>query len=61
MGIGPGAFDQGRCLMVRGDSVNARRQLTAAVDAFDAVSMGVYAASARRHLGKLLGGDEGPP
>jgi eukaryotic-like serine/threonine-protein kinase len=45
--------------MVRGDSVDARRQLIAAVEAFDAVSMGLYAAAARRHLGKLVGGDEG--
>ena len=45
--------------MVRGDSVNARRQLIAAVDAFESVSMGVYAAAARRHLGNLVGGDEG--
>ena len=45
--------------MVRGDSVNARRQLIAAVDAFDDISMGIYAAAARRHLGKLVGGDEG--
>ena len=45
--------------MVRGDSVNARQRLIAAVDAFEAVSMGVYAAAARRHLGNLVGGDEG--
>ena len=45
--------------MVRGDTVNARRQLIAAVDAFDTISMGVYAAAARRHLGNLVGGDEG--
>ena len=45
--------------MVRGDSVDARRQLIAAVDAFEGISMGVYAAAARRHLGNLIGGDEG--
>ena len=45
--------------MVRGDSLDARRQLIAAVDAFDAISMGVYAAAARRHLGNLVGGDKG--
>jgi serine/threonine protein kinase/tetratricopeptide (TPR) repeat protein len=45
--------------MVRGDSAEARRQLIAAVDAFDGISMGVYAAAARRHLGNLVGGDEG--
>jgi eukaryotic-like serine/threonine-protein kinase len=45
--------------MVRGDSVAARRQLIAAVDAFEGVSMGVYAAAARRNLGKLVDGDEG--
>ncbi len=45
--------------MVRGDAVGARRQLIAAVDAFETVSMGVYAAAARRHLGNLIGGDEG--
>jgi len=45
--------------MVRGDTVDAHRQLIAAVDAFETVSMGVYAAAARRHLGKLVGGDEG--
>ena len=45
--------------MVRSDSVEARRQLIAAVDAFDGISMGIYAAAARRHLGKLVGGDEG--
>ena len=45
--------------MVRGDSFDARKQLIAAIDAFDAISMGVYAAAARRHLGNLIGGDEG--
>jgi tetratricopeptide (TPR) repeat protein len=45
--------------MVRGDSAEARRQLIAAVDAFDGVSMGVYSAAVRRHLGNLVGGDEG--
>jgi hypothetical protein len=45
--------------MVRGDVVDARRLLIAAVDAFEGISMGVYAAAARRHLGKLVGGDEG--
>ncbi len=45
--------------MVRGDSLNARRQLIAAVNAFDNVAMGIYAAAARRHLGNLVGGDEG--
>jgi eukaryotic-like serine/threonine-protein kinase len=45
--------------MVGGDSVDARRQLIAAVDAFEGISMGVYAAAARRHLGNLIGGDEG--
>ena len=45
--------------MVRGDTETARRQLIAAVDAFDNVSMGIYAAAARRHLGNLIGGDEG--
>ncbi len=45
--------------MVRGDCVEARRQLIAAVDAFDSIAMGVYAAAARRQLGKLVGGDEG--
>ena len=45
--------------MVRGDSDDARRRLMAAVDAFDSISMGLYAAAARRHLGKLQGGDEG--
>ena len=33
--------------------------MIAAVDAFDDISMGVYAAAARRQLGKLVGGDEG--
>ena len=45
--------------MVRGDAVDARRQLIAAIDAFDTIPMGLYAAAARRHLGKLVGGDEG--
>jgi serine/threonine protein kinase len=45
--------------MVRGDFADARRQLIAAVDAFENISMGLYAAAARRHLGKLVGGDEG--
>jgi serine/threonine protein kinase len=45
--------------MVRGDLAAAQRQLIAAVDAFDKISMGVFAAAARRHLGKLVGGDEG--
>jgi hypothetical protein len=45
--------------MIRGDADGARKQLIAAVDAFETVSMGVYAAAARRHLGNLNGGDEG--
>ena len=34
-------------------------RLTAAVAAYDAVDMGLYAASAHRRLGGLLGGEEG--
>jgi hypothetical protein len=45
--------------MVRGDSAAARRQLIAAARAFENISMGLYAAATRRHLGKLVGGDEG--
>jgi tetratricopeptide (TPR) repeat protein len=45
--------------MVRGDVSEARRLLSSAIVAFDNISMGVFAAAARRHLGKLLGGDEG--
>ena len=45
--------------MVRGDAGEARRQLIAAIDAFDTIPMGLYAAAARRQLGGLVGGDEG--
>jgi hypothetical protein len=44
---------------VRGDSAAAVVLLTKAVSAYDAVDMGLYAASARRQLGKVVGGDEG--
>ena len=33
--------------------------LRRAIDGFDAGGLNLYAASARRQLGKLLGGDEG--
>jgi hypothetical protein len=44
---------------VRGDADGAVARLNAAAAAYDAVDMGLYAAAARRHLGGLLGGDEG--
>ena len=44
---------------VRGDATSAVTLLTGAAAAFDAVDMGLFAASARRRLGVLLGGEEG--
>jgi hypothetical protein len=44
---------------VRGDSQSAAEFLKTAADSFDAVDMSLYATVARRHLGQLVGGDEG--
>jgi eukaryotic-like serine/threonine-protein kinase len=44
---------------VRGDATGAATLLTAATVALDAVDMGLFAASARRCLGGLLGGEAG--
>jgi tetratricopeptide (TPR) repeat protein len=43
----------------RGDLVSARTRLADAARRYDEVDMGLYAASVRRRLGELLGGDEG--
>jgi len=44
---------------VRGEGPRAAARLAEAAAAFDAVNMPLYAASARRRLGEILGGDEG--
>lgn len=44
---------------LRGDSSSAVNFLKVAAVGFDAVDMSLYAAAARRHLGQLVGGDEG--
>jgi serine/threonine protein kinase/tetratricopeptide (TPR) repeat protein len=44
---------------VRGDSSRAVDFLKVAAVGFDAVDMSLYANAARRHLGQLVGGDEG--
>jgi hypothetical protein len=44
---------------VRDDLDGSVRLLRQAVDGFDAAAMGLYAACARRQLGRLVGGDEG--
>ena len=44
---------------VRGDTAGATTLLTDATTAFDAIDMGLFAASARRRLGGLLGGEAG--
>ncbi len=44
---------------VRGDAARAERLLADAALRFESVDMGLFAASARRHLGQLRGGDEG--
>jgi len=43
----------------RGRAEEARRRLQLGVEAFDEAEMSMYAASARWHLGRLSGGDEG--
>jgi hypothetical protein len=44
---------------VRGDVGGARSHLKAAISGFDALEMALYAAAARRQLGRILGGEEG--
>ncbi len=44
---------------VRGDAGSAERLLADAAQRFDSADMAVFAASARRQLGQLRGGDEG--
>jgi len=44
---------------VRGDASRAERLLADAVERFDSADIGLFAASARRQLGQLRGGDEG--
>jgi hypothetical protein len=44
---------------LRGDSGRAERLLASAAERFESADMGLFAASARRHLGQLRGGDEG--
>jgi tetratricopeptide (TPR) repeat protein len=44
---------------VRGDTGGAARLLSEAIGHFDSSDMGLFAASARRQLGQLRGGDEG--
>ena len=44
---------------VRGDAVRAERLLADAAERFESADMDLFAASARRHLGQLRGGDEG--
>jgi hypothetical protein len=42
-----------------GDVRDAERHLGAAIGGFDAAGMSLFAAAARRHRGRLLGGDAG--
>ena len=44
---------------VRGDAGRAERLLADATERFESADMGLFAASARRQLGQLRGGDEG--
>jgi tetratricopeptide (TPR) repeat protein len=44
---------------VRGDARSAEQLLSEATHQFEAANMGLFAASARRQLGQLRGGDEG--
>jgi tetratricopeptide (TPR) repeat protein len=44
---------------IQGDAGRAARLLADAVSRFDSAEMGMFAASARRQLGRLHGGDEG--
>jgi hypothetical protein len=44
---------------LRGDADRAERLLANAAELFESADMGLFAASARRHLGQLRGGDEG--
>jgi hypothetical protein len=44
---------------VQGDESRAARLLADAASRFESADMGLFAASARRHLGRLRGGDEG--
>jgi eukaryotic-like serine/threonine-protein kinase len=44
---------------IRGENESAASFLKLAADGFSSVDMNLYAAAARRHLGQLIGGDEG--
>jgi len=44
---------------LRGDAGRAERLLASATERFESADMGLFAASARRHLGQLRRGDEG--
>jgi hypothetical protein len=47
------------CQALRGNSDQTEQLLVTAIDQFQTVDMHLFAASARRRLGQLRGGDEG--